>query len=260
MLFHVKLFRIAVAARMKYVILAFVPALAYLVVMGLIPHNFQINQTLAAPDQTLLSPGVNPLDMVTLASVLKDPQHFLTDNHVLMDLREQLLTGDRVDRPQWAGWLPSRFAVFIKRAVLQDMIITSIGDDRITIGYQGDDRELGVALVDFYSQRLIRASQRAQERAILRPELLVPQEAGTASTTGVTLQGAVSVNTSTVLISPDRIWTAIWLLIIFIIIALAAIWIMEMARPKLYTERQASRYLDTPVLGAIPNLERMKQF
>ena len=259
MLFHLKLFRIAVAARMKYVILAFVPALAYLVVMGLIPHNFQINQTLVAPNKTLLSPGVNPLDLVTMESVLKDPQHFLTDNHVLMDLREQLLTGDRVDRPQWAGWLPSRFAIFIKRTVLQDMTIASIGDDRITIGYQGDDRELGVALVDFYSQRLIRASQRAQERAILRPEL-VPQEAGTASATGVTLQGAVSVNTSTVFITPDRVWTALWLSIIFIIIALAAIWIMEMARPKLYTERQASRYLDTPVLGAIPNLERMKQF
>ncbi len=256
MIFFFKLFLTMVKARKKYLYLALLPPLVFLLLAVFFPHSYRIHQDITAADHTLLSPGPNPMDMVTVESVLNNPQSFFTDNQVLMDLRENLLTGDAVERPEWAQWLPSRFAVHIKRTVLQDMSLESTGENKLTMSYQGRDRELGEALVNFYSQRLVWAGERAQRRALTRPG--ADQADGTGP--AVALEGGPSVETSRTLLTWDRLTTAFWVLLVSLLAALAFIWFKESTRPKLYSERQAARYLGVPVLGSIPNMDRLARF
>lgn len=258
MIFHLKLLKIAISARKRYLFWAILPALTYLITMATLPYNYDIRQTVVARDNIRLSLGPNPLDMVTVASILKDSQYFFSDNHVLMDLREHLLTSDAINRPEWAVWLPSRFAVFVKRTVLQELALEPAGSEMITIRYQGLDRDLGVVLVNFYTNRLVWAAQRAYERTLMRPEL-IPEGATPGTDAGIAPQGDLFLETNRVLVTPERLKVAFWLLLTAIIVAMAAARVMEMTRPKFYSERQAARYLDVPILGAIPNLEQMPQ-
>lgn len=258
MLFHLKLFKIAVAARKKYLYWALIPVAAYLLLAAMFPHSYQISQDFTAQDQTQLSPGPNPMDTVSVQSVLDDPESFLTKNQILMDLRERLLTSQDIHRSKWSEWLPSRFAVFIKRTVRQDLSLHSSGDEQITLSYQGQDQELGLALVNFYAQRLVHAGQKSQERFTLKSSQ--KQDQGQAAQkAGIALQGDLQIDSSRTLLTWDRIVTAFWLLLGLVVLALIVIWIMEQARPKVYTERQAARYLQAPVLGSVPNLERLLQ-
>jgi len=257
MIFYFKLFLEAVKTRKKYLYLAFLVVLAYLFLAALFPHNYHITQEIKARDNELLSAGLNPMDMVTVKSILDKPDSFFIDNHALMDLREHLLTGKAVHRPEWADWLPSRFAVFIKRAVLQDLEIIPAGEGRLALSYHGSDWELGKALVNFYSQRLLWAGKRAHDRTIFKPGLS-PEEITLAEVApGIVLEGDLSITSSRALLTLNRLGTAFWLLLITIFLSLVAIWVMQSASPKLYSERQTSRYLETKVLGSIPNLDRL---
>jgi hypothetical protein len=260
MIFYLKLFREAIKVKKKYLYLAFFVVLAYLFLAALFPHNYHITQYIKAQDKILLSPGLNPMDMVTVQSILGKPDSFFTDNHALMDLREHLLTGDTVRRPEWADWLPSRFAVFIKRAVIQDLTLKPGQADQLALNYHGPDRELGKALVNFYSQRLLWAAKRAHDRTVFSPGI-DPQELTLADIApGIVLEGEISITTSRALLTRDRLATGSWLLLILVLLALAFAWISQYSRPKLYSERQTSRYLETKVLGSIPNLDRIDRF
>lgn len=260
MIFYLKLFREAVKTRKKYLSLAFIIVLVYLFLAGLFPHNYHITQDIKAGDKMLLSPGLNPMDMVTVQSILNNPDSFFTDNHALMDLREHLLTGDAVNRAEWENWLPSRFAAFIKRAVLQDLEIKFAGEGLLTLSYHGQDRELGKALVNFYANRLVWAGKRAHDRTIFKPGS-GPEELALAEVEpGIALDADLFITTSRALLTWNRLETALWLLIITVFLALATIWILQSACPRLFTEKQTSRYLKLPVLGSIPNLKRLERF
>jgi hypothetical protein len=257
MIFYLKLFREAVKVKKKYLYLAFLVVLAYLFLAALFPHHYHITQEIKARDNILLSPGLNPMDMTTVQSVLYNPDSFFTDNHALMDLREHLLTGDSVPRPKWADWLPSRFAVFIKRAVIQDLTLRYDEEGRLALSYHGTDRDLGMALVNFYSSRLLWAGKRAHERTVFSPGI-DPGELILADVVpGIVLEGDLSISTSRALLTRDRLTSAFWFLLTLVLLALTFAWISQYARPKLYSERQTSRYLETKVLGSIPNLDRL---
>jgi hypothetical protein len=260
MIFYLKLFNIALKSRKKYLYLAFLLVLAYLFLASLFPHNYHVAQEIKAQDKVLLSPGLNPIDMVTVQSILQKSDSFFTDNHVLMDLREHLLTGNAVHRPEWQDWLPSRFAAFIKRAVLQDLEISFAGEDLLVLSYHGTDKELGKALVNFYANRLVWAGQRAHDRTMFRPGLGQEELTLAEVEPGVTLEADLSITTSRTLLTWNRLGNAFWLLLIFVFLALLAIWILQSSSPKLYSERQTARYLNVPVLGCMPSLDRIDRF
>lgn len=257
MFFHLQLFRIAVAARKKYLYWAIVPAVIYLIIAAMFPHSYEISQDLRARDEAKLAPGPSPMDLVSVQSVLSEPQSFFTTNQVLMDLREQLLTGDTLEREEWSQWMPSRFAVFIKRTVRNDLTLQSSDTNMLTLSYQGQDQKLGKFLVDFYAQRLVWAGQRAQKREALTSQSQGQNGDQDKAKSEISLAGELQIDSSRTLLTWERTVVALVILAACLVLALITIWLKETSRPKLYTERQAARYLDIPVLGSVPNLDRL---
>jgi len=259
MFFHIRLLKHAIKQRKKYLGLILIPPAIFLIVQAFIPHEYHMTQDLAVEEGARFALGQNPLDAVSVETLLDRPEMLFTESLALMDLRNRLLTREAAYRPEWAEWLPSTFAVFLQRAIYDNLSLNLKQDVGISLEYIGPDRDLGAALINFYSQRLITGAQRAAERSLVQAavEAQVLFEAEPAFG-GVFAESPMQVSASRVLYTPERGGTAIWILAVSALVVTAALCLTEYARPRLYTARQASRYLNVRVLGNLPDMGRLK--
>ncbi|WP_045216494.1 hypothetical protein [Desulfonatronovibrio magnus] len=255
MLFHFRIFLCALKEKKKYLGLIVIPSILYLLVSAYIPYEYHIVQDMNAEGSTLLALGPNPMEMNTVENVVHRPDILFTDNLALMDLRNHLLVSGDLHRPEWASWLPSSFAVFVQRAVQGSFSLTSGSNNHFALEYKGPDKDLGMAMVSFYSHRLITGSSRAAERTLI----MAAMEMGASGIeSGVIMAGPVNITASRVWYAPERNLPALWILGISAFLILSLMWGHQYLNPRLYTPRQASRYLQTRVLGTVPNLNKLK--
>ena len=259
MFFHIRLIKHAIKQRKRYLGLVLIPPAIFLVVQAFIPHKYHMIQDLAVEEGSRFALGQNPLDAVSMETLMERPEMLFTESLALMDLRNQLLTREAAYRPEWSQWMPSTFAVFLQRAIYENLSLRQKQDVGFSLEYIGPDRDLGAALINFYSQRLITGAQRAAERSLVQAavEAQVLFEAEPVFG-GVFAESPMSVSASRTLYTHERGGTAIWIFAVSIIVVSAALCLTEYARPRLYTARQASRYLNVRVLGNLPDLGRLK--
>lgn len=250
MLFHLRLLLAALTKRKKLLILVLVPPLLYLVLAATTPSSYVVSKRLQVTPQTQVAMGQNAADMVPLSTYLADPNLFLADNLVLMGVREHLLMVGGQAHPEWVEWLPSRFAYFVKRAVTQQMTLTTSGETSAELRYAGADLPLGVALVDYYAQLLDEGVRRARERT------LSPQS---SPQTGKIEGQKLSVTPEYSWVVPKRLGRAFLLALVTFVGLLASVYLLELTRPTIFSERQAARFLGVEILGSIPNLERVER-
>lgn len=259
MFFHIRLIKHAIKQRKRYLWLILIPPAIFFIVQAVIPHKYHMTQELAVEEGTRFALGQNPLVAVSMETLLERPEMLFTESLALMDLRNQLLTREAAYRPEWSQWLPSTFAVFLQRAIYENLSLSLKQDVGMSLEYSGPDRDLGAALINFYSQRLITGAQRADERSLVQTtveaQMLFEAETGFG---GVFVESPVQVSASRTLYTPERGGTAIWILAVSAFVVTAALCLAEYARPRLYTARQASRYLNVRVLGNLPDLGRLK--
>ena len=259
MFFHLRLLLHAISKNKGYFIIILLPPLAYLVFQAYIPYKYTLVQSLVTEEQAAFALGTNPLDIVRLQELKNDPGTLFTANLALMDLRNHLLIREAVHRPEWTSWMPSHFNLFVQRSLHQSVSLQDKEGNRISLVYEGPDRELGQAIINFYAQRLIQGAKRARERSLVDVAVSrtqVPE--GQGSFPGVAMDGPLQISATRLLYHPDRLGPTLWILCVSALVFLALVWLMEYARPKLYTPRQAARYLDIRVLGQLPDLNKLK--
>lgn len=259
MFFHLRLFLHAIDKNKKYLFFTLLPPVAYLVIQAYIPHKYTLVQDLVTEEQTAFVLGTNPLDIVPLQEITENPDVLFTDNLALMDLRNYLLIQEAVHRPEWQSWLPSQFNLFVQRSLHQNVSLKADAPNQISLVYTGSDRKLGQAIIKFYAQRLIHGAKRARERSLVDVAVSRPQaDVEQGSFPGIALDGSLQISATRLLYHPDRLGPSLWILFVSIIIFLALVWLLEYARPKLYTSRQAARYLNVRVIGQLPDLNKLK--
>lgn len=259
MLFHIRLFLYAIDKNKKYLVFILLPPIAYLFIQAYIPHKYTLVQDLVTEEQAAFVLGTNPLDIVPLQEIKDNPNVLFTGNLALMDLRNHLLIQEAVHRPEWSSWMPSRFNLFVQRSLHQNVSLKTEVPDQISLVYTGPDQKLGQAIINFYAQRLIHGAQRAKERSLVDVAVSRPQAGGgQGSFPGIALDGSLQVSATRLLYHPDRLSPSLWILLVSVIVFLALVWLLEYARPKLYTSRQAARYLNVRVIGQLPDLNKLK--
>lgn len=259
MLFHLRILVHAIMQRKKYLALILLPPFIFLVVQAFIPHRYHMTQDLAVEEGAMFVLGQNPLETVRLESLVQRPEILFTDTLALMDLRNHLLITEAAHRPEWSEWLPSTFAVFVQRAIYENLSLTMKDGHTLSLEYHGPDRDLGAALINFYSQRLMAGARRAAERSLVQLTLETGEPFGGRSALGkVYVEAPMQVSTSRVLYSRERAGPALWTLGVSTVIVLSFMCLAQYRRPRLYSVRQASRCLDARVLGSFPDLNKIK--
>jgi len=137
----------------------------------------------------------------------------------------------------------------LKETVRQGISIQESGENKIQIKYYGNDLKLGEILVSFYSERLLMKTQEGIKAGNHNfPKSPVPVLAGNLETTQ---ESAVW--------RPERSTSIGLMFLISIFCILILIGVMEWNDNSFKSERQIGRYLNMPVLGSIPDLNRMSK-
>ena len=128
---------------------------------------------------------------------------------------------------------------------------TTLGyaDGMARITYLGKDPELGKDLVGYYARELMSKAREGIERS----GLPVAQDRQPK------LAGGIESSAMRALWRPDRLGPMLTLLIASVFAVLVLIAALEWNDAALKSERQIARYVNLPVLGSLPDLNRITQ-
>jgi hypothetical protein len=124
----------------------------------------------------------------------------------------------------------------IRSYIQAHLVLEGVSDHAVSVVYAGDDRRVGGVLVTYFSRQL--------QRMVGGP---VPK-----------LQPDPRVEERRVLWRSGELGPAMWITLASLVMFLVLVVILEWADPSLKTVRQASRHLQLPVLGVMPDLEKLE--
>ena len=221
----------AVSARRRWLLAALVAPLCYLVAAAFIPDWFTIAQTSAMEGQ---APGASEV----AHGIVKDPRGFFLDRQALAELQFQLnpqASAREAEEP------PDSFLALVERR----LSVSMPSDKAVQITYDGPDRKTGQTLVGFYSQlladqlfsRIIQDGEEAKARveASSPPQVESHRAAWRAERGG-----------------PAALAFALSFVAVAIVLG-----VVEWTDASFKSCRQVARYLNVPVLGAVPDLNKI---
>jgi len=117
------------------------------------------------------------------------------------------------------------------------------------ISYLGKNAEMGTRLVDYYARRLVRRAREGIEISGMHmPRERLPERLGAIENTALRA-----------LWRPDRLLPLMTLLIASVLAVMVLIAALEWNDAALKSERQVARYVNLPVLGSLPDLNRISR-
>ena len=131
-------------------------------------------------------------------------------------------------------------------SILHDAMVMQFQEaDRLELSYRGPSRRLGEFLVDFFAQRLVaRTKEGRLDAAGIRIDVPPAEILGDVQ---IARQRTLSGQGSVIFI----------LIVVSFCVTVLVLGALEWADPSFKSERQAGRYLGVPVLGSLPDLERI---
>ncbi len=248
--FFVKRYVSAVSARRAWFLLALIPPLVYLALAAGRYDRYTILQDVTISKSSPVSSVKDPISFFPMEILLTQPDDFFTDTFALRNLVEQLAArgllrvNDDAQR-------------HLRVIVARHMSLEMPDANTAQISYNGDDPDLGKALVGFFAARLVtRATQglaRMELDARRNPaSSLSPAWQGTVSTTD-----EIQIRPIRSLWRPERLRPTLFLLFVALAAVLFLIGVSEWTDPSFKSERQVARYLEVPLLGSLPDLDRL---
>ncbi|VVS94372.1 hypothetical protein [Desulfoluna spongiiphila] len=136
----------------------------------------------------------------------------------------------------------------VTSAISNDITLTYQGGIA-RIRYLGKDAELGTNLVDYYARRLVRKAREGIEISGMHlPSERLPERIGAIESTALRA-----------IWRPDRLVPLLILLTASVLAVMALVAALEWNDAALKSERQIARYVNLPVLGSLPDLNRVSR-
>jgi hypothetical protein len=228
MTYFVQRTRRSVALKRKALLFVLVPPLLYVFFRSLVPDEFRISRALPVRMDAPLA-QMSPMSPArTAGDLVSHPEVLLEDQLGLMELNRHMGRLFQVGEGE-------NFINAIRGHIQTHMTLEAVSDSAMAITYSGRDCRVGVALVNYYSQQLQRLLGGAVPK--LQPDPVVEERRA--------------------LWRPGELVTSLWILLASLAMILVIIVVLEWSDPSLKTVRQAGRYLDLPVLGVLPDLEKL---
>lgn len=228
----------AVRAHSWWLLLALVPPALYLAAAALTDVRYRVWQDLTPYAETLpVAASNSPVATEAIGELVAHPARLFLEPFALARLRDApALLDTNVDLNSDAA---------LRRLVHASMSLSTPEAEVLRLGYSGDDRDLGAALVGFYVERLLQ-----------RVSAGVARSRGGAAQAPGGPPGAAGDRTVAARITPwaaDRWLPVVLLLVLSLLAVLVAVGVVEALDPSFKSERQVARYLDLPVLGTLPD-------
>lgn len=238
MIYYLRRFRRAVWEHAPWLILAILPAAFYLLVAAQRADSFSVIQDFDFEGDVPVAAADHPVRTLPLSELVSAPDSLFLDPFALSQLMERL----RLETI-WSH-LTERD---LPPIVYATMRLELVEPGRLSLAYQGSDGELGARLVAWYSQRLIVRVQDGESRAQAAGVL---DQAYRFERAGETRFIATKAPWRA-----SRLVLALLLLFGSMLIIVSVIIVIDLLDRSFRSTRQVARYLETPVLGELPDLD-----
>ncbi len=248
----------AIARRGKWLLLAIVPPFVYLAASAMSPVFFTIDQKIS-----LLDDGkVNKTVLRRMDAIAGNSGDFFLGDAVIERLAEEGRDGMIFKHVDWSELPSSRLTLVLSALVKESMSLRALDDTSALIAYHGENRKLGEELVAFYS-RILR--ERLEGRLFYLSEqnpfkeLLMgggDKRPTKASGPGKRIGGAEA-REYRIPWRSERLGPSLAIFFASLVLLLGAVGLLEWSDPVITSERQAARYMDTEVFGALPDLKEV---
>ena len=227
-----------ISKRRNWLLLVLLIPCLYLLYMSFQTDRFTVWQSLSIPEDAHVALVSTPVGYQTFSDVYDNQEGFFRNSYMVTMLLQETFSGATT------AWPGDQVAALIE-SVRNDMSMVIPGNGRPQIQYDGKDRETGEMLVTYYSSRLLRLINEGYKRS------------GEDLPATLSVSGAIETIGHRALWRQDRLIPLIAIVILSIAGVLTLLWGLEWSDPSFKSERQIGRYLDLPVLGSIPNLNRV---
>ncbi len=238
MLFNIKRFMYTVSRHRLWLLLGLLPAAIYVIVYAGSPDRFSIQQKISIPKDLRLASG--PDGLKTIKDVVSRPDDFLLNNFAVRKLFTKLYPGTAVYRADL------QFQNLLK-SIKDNVSIEMPSENMAIITFFGRDKEAGQTMVDYYSQRFI---QKAREG-------LIRSNHKESNDTLPVLNGHLKISAHRSLWRSERLIPLVLIVFISLAVILILLVLCEWLDPSFKSERQVAQYLELPILGSLPDLNKV---
>lgn len=240
--------------------LALLPAIIFMVYKALSPDLFEVSQDLSLTADAPVALTASPTDFQPVSWFLKHQDEFFLDTYTLRALNSQLNPESLLDQKNNQA-LPSI------KVIRECMSLQSTANNNTRVTYAGKDKALGQQLVDFYAKRLVKKAEEGIKRSALQTQAAMPGDS--AQKNQLLKEKASSVITTTgdsVVYEQNAFWRqnrllpAVGWLIAGLILFVCAVLFVETLDTSFKSERQVAAFLQLPILGTLPNLNKISRY
>jgi len=249
MLFNIKRFYHGVIQRQKWLLLIFILPFLYFIISAVIPDQFTVSQDIKISGELPVIVS-NPLDIKQVKDLVINSDILTLNSFSLKKLMGALSDSESstISISKLSALMDNQ-SKLLKERVRNGISMIETGENRVSMTYTGNDLQLGKILVHFYSGRLVQKTLegiRSGNHSYPR----TPQPG---------LSGSLNIAEESALWRSERSSSMGLMFLISIFCIMILIGVLEWNDNSFKSERQIGRYLDIPVLGSIPDLNKMSK-
>jgi hypothetical protein len=214
--------------------------MSYIFVSASYTDRFSIKQNISISKDLPLALASGPAGLKQMKKIVSHPDDFFLNNFAVRKLYTKLYVGTAVYRAD------GQFRNLLEM-IKNNMSIEMPSENIAVITFFGKDKAIGQTLVSFYANRLIQKGK----------EGLVRGKHKESSFKLPALIGNMEINEHRTLWRPERLIPLVLITFISLIGVLMVLAVLEWFDPSFKSERQVAQYLDLPILGSLPDLNKV---
>ena len=238
MFFNIKRLIYAISRRKLWLLLILLPPFFYLIVSAGTADRLYIQQKISVTKDLVLASGQGRLEGIK--EIVSRSDEFFLNNFAVRKLYTELYPGTAVYR---SGLQFRNLLEIIK----DNMSIKMPTENMAMIIFYGKDKEIGQTLVSYYSQRFVQKVKEGLARSPNKESnVKIP-----------VLLGNLEIKAYRSLWRSERLVPLLLITFISLSVILVILVILEWSDPSLKSERQIAQYLEVPILGSLPDLNKV---
>ncbi|MFA6010933.1 MAG: hypothetical protein WC799_13185 [Desulfobacteraceae bacterium] len=235
MYFNIKRYLYGMAKRKWIGLFIFIIPMLFLVISAILPDRYTVAQNVEITNDAPVALMTDPVGFMTFKQLSLEPESFFLNSYSLTKLTSDIMTG-------WA----EKYGAVIGDMIKESMGLIRLDGRTVQIVYTGKSREIGEILVGFYADRLVKKANEGITRSNTSEFLGKPA-----------LSGSIEIREMKAMWRSDRMGPFLYCIGASVVLVLLLFGFIEWNDSSLKSERQIARYIGLPILGNIPDLNKV---
>jgi len=212
----------------------------YIFVSASNTDRFSIRQNISISKGLPIALASGPGGLKQIKEIVFHPDSFFLNNYAVRKLYTKLYVGTTVYRAD------GQFRNLLEK-IKNSMSIKMPSENIAVITFYGEDKAIGQTLVSYYSDRLVQKGK----------EGLLRSKHKESNFKLPALTGNMEINEHRSLWRSERFVPLVLITFISLIGVLLVLAVFEWSDPSFKSERQVAQYLELPILGSLPDLNKI---